>query len=155
MFTKARLLTAAAAAAAVLAVVAGTGIAMASIPDSGGVIHACYKPNANGSNAPLGVIDTARSGGHCPGGDKQLTWNQTAALTTQVVTAQAAPFPGGTTATATCPTGTTVTGGGFSAGTAAGAAVGESFPDGNAWTAVMTGGPSGAVLTVYAVCGSV
>jgi hypothetical protein len=76
-------------------------------------------------------------------------------LTTQVVTATAAPFPTGSTATATCPAGTSITGGGYNAGGAAGTAVGESFPDGNGWTAVMTGGPSGAVLTVYAVCGAI
>lgn len=53
------------------------GIAYASIPDSGGVIHGCYKPQGNGSNAALGVIDTALSGGHCPTGDTALNWNQT------------------------------------------------------------------------------
>lgn len=63
-------------AAAVIAVAAGTGIAWASIPDSSGVIHGCYKPQGNGSNAALGVIDTALSGGHCPGGDTELSWNQ-------------------------------------------------------------------------------
>lgn len=51
--------------------------AFASIPDSGGVIHGCYKPKSDGSNAPLGVIDTALSGGSCPAGNSQLTWNQT------------------------------------------------------------------------------
>lgn len=60
-----------------LALTAGTGIAMAAIPDSGGVIHGCYKPNSNGSNSALGVIDTVLSGGHCPTGDTALTWNQT------------------------------------------------------------------------------
>lgn len=53
------------------------GVATASIPDSGGVVHGCYKSNANGSNSALGVIDTALSGGHCPTGDTALTWNQT------------------------------------------------------------------------------
>lgn len=75
-------------------------------------------------------------------------------LTTQVVTATVGPFPTQTVATATCPTGTAVTGGGYNAGTASGTAVGESYPDDNGWTAVMTGGPSGATLTVYAVCAS-
>ena len=124
MFTKARLL-AAGAAAALLAVVAGASIAMASIPDPGGVIHACYKKPVPAHGTPLQVINTG-NGGSCASGYAALTWNQTAKLTTQVVTAQAAPFPGGTTATATCPTGTSVTGGGFSAGAAAGTAVGES-----------------------------
>lgn len=76
-------------------------------------------------------------------------------LTTEVVSSTApAPFPTDVTETAACPQGTAVTGGGFAAGTAGGTAVGESYPDGNGWTAVMTGGPSGAVLTVYAVCAS-
>jgi hypothetical protein len=56
---------------------AGLGIASASIPDSSGVIHGCYKPNTNGTNTTLGVIDTAKSGGSCPTGDTALTWNQT------------------------------------------------------------------------------
>lgn len=51
--------------------------AWASIPDSGGVIHGCYKPQANGSNTPLGVIDTALSNGRCPNGDTEVDWNQT------------------------------------------------------------------------------
>ena len=55
----------------------GVGIASAAIPDSSGVIHGCYKPNANGSLSVLGVVDTALSGGHCPGGQTALTWNQT------------------------------------------------------------------------------
>ena len=87
-----------------------------------------------------------------------LTTNSSSAqatLTTNVVSSTApAPFPTDVTETAICPSGTVVTGGGFTAGTAAGTAVGESYPDGNGWTAVMTGGPSGAVLTVYAVCAS-
>jgi hypothetical protein len=62
--------------AAVL-IAAGSGTALASIPDSGGVIHGCYKPQGNGSNSPLGVIDTALSNGKCPNGDTELTWNQT------------------------------------------------------------------------------
>jgi hypothetical protein len=106
---------------------------------------------------------TALAGGLTLAMAGAVTWAQTPAsatqpapsLTTQVVTATAAPFPGGTTATASCPTGTVITGGGFNAGAAAGTAVGESFPNGNAWTAVMTGGPSGQTLTVYAVCGKV
>src|SRR5215469_13010899 len=64
----------------------GVGTAYASIPDSGGVIHGCYKPQGNGSNAPLGVIDTALSNGHCPSGDTELTWNQTGPQGPQGVT---------------------------------------------------------------------
>lgn len=54
----------------------GAGVASASIPDSGGVIHACYQnpPPAHGAN--LQVIDTG-NGGSCSGGMAALTWNQT------------------------------------------------------------------------------
>lgn len=53
-----------------------TGLAWASIPDSAGVIHACYQspPPAHGAN--LQVIDTG-AGGSCSGGMVPLTWNQT------------------------------------------------------------------------------
>jgi hypothetical protein len=51
---------------------AGVGVAVASIPDSGGVIHACRK-NTDGS---LRVIDTAVTT-TCPSGWTALTWSQT------------------------------------------------------------------------------
>jgi hypothetical protein len=51
--------------------------ASASIPDSSGVIHGCYKPTGNGSAFTLGVIDTALPGGRCPKGQTALSWNQT------------------------------------------------------------------------------
>jgi hypothetical protein len=51
--------------------------ALASIPDSGGVIHGCYHPQANGASTPLGVIDTALPSGHCPGGWTEIDWGQT------------------------------------------------------------------------------
>jgi len=55
----------------------GADAAFASIPDSGGVIHGCYKANASGKRASLGVIDTALSGGVCPSGQTEVDWNQT------------------------------------------------------------------------------
>ena len=60
-----------------LVAAAGTGIAVAAIPDSNSVIHGCYKPQSDGHNSALGVIDTALSNGHCPSGNTELTWNQT------------------------------------------------------------------------------
>ncbi len=51
------------------------GIAYASIPDSGGVIHACYQSPPPSGGANLQVIDTD-AGGHCSGGKVELTWNQ-------------------------------------------------------------------------------
>lgn len=63
--------------AACLITLGGAGIAGASVPDSGGVIHGCYHPQSDGHNSALGVIDTALSNGHCPSGQTELTWNQT------------------------------------------------------------------------------
>src|SRR6266516_5272099 len=57
------------------AVLAG-GVAYASIPDSGGVIHACHKTPVPVHGAPLSVIDS-EAGGKCPAGSVALTWNQT------------------------------------------------------------------------------
>jgi hypothetical protein len=53
----------------VFALAAGT--AWASIPDSGGVIHGCYKTD----NGKLRVIDSSSAG--CATDEASLTWNQT------------------------------------------------------------------------------
>jgi hypothetical protein len=58
-------------------VLAATGTALASIPDSNGVFHACYTPTSNGGPATVKVINTALSGGHCLSGQKSMKWNQT------------------------------------------------------------------------------
>jgi hypothetical protein len=50
------------------------GIAYASIPDSSGVIHACYNTGSNPSGA-LRVIDTAK-GVTCSRNEKPIAWNQ-------------------------------------------------------------------------------
>jgi hypothetical protein len=57
---------------AVLAAVGG--VAVASIPDSSGVVHACYQKKSGG----LRVIDTAKRGvaGKCGKSEKPLAWNQ-------------------------------------------------------------------------------
>lgn len=62
--------------AAVAAAVGGTAVGFASVPDSAGVIHACYQQAATdaGSGSPLLIVDSAR--GHCPGGYTAITWNQ-------------------------------------------------------------------------------
>lgn len=123
---KARWLAAAAGAAVVLAV-AGIGIAQASIPDSSGVIHACYKIPVPAHGTNLQVIDTG-AGGSCASGFAAVTWNA-GPPAVQIVTATAQPpgFPTNNQATATCPSGTVVTGGGFDAGQVGGTAVGQSF----------------------------
>src|SRR3954451_6974922 len=62
------------AAAAVLAL-GCAGIAYSAIPDSGGVIHACFKDNGD-----LRVIDTAASKKEtCKNNETALNWNQTGA----------------------------------------------------------------------------
>jgi len=111
-------------------VLAGTGTALAatnSIPDSSGVIHACYKPNANGSLSPLGVIDTALPNGKCPANQREVDWNQTgpqgpagapgskvSVITVQHTTdGQIQPGIDIQGSDAVCPAGYTAVGGGF------------------------------------------
>jgi hypothetical protein len=54
---------------------AGVGAAVAAIPDSGGVIHACYKIPVPAHGSPLNVIDS-EAGGSCASGSTAVTWNQ-------------------------------------------------------------------------------
>src|SRR5258708_23745370 len=72
MLSKSKLIIA--VAAAPLLALAGLGIAWASIPDSNGVIHGCYKTSSPGQGA-LVVIDSATQ--TCPSGTTPLNWNQT------------------------------------------------------------------------------
>lgn len=60
------------ALATALLLLAGGGIAYATIPDASGVVHGCYK-NGNGA---LRVIDTG-AGAHCTPAETPLDWNQT------------------------------------------------------------------------------
>jgi hypothetical protein len=60
--------------AAAVALAAGGTVAYASVPDPGGVIHACYKTPVPAHGTPLNVIDTA--GGSCGSGTTAITWNQ-------------------------------------------------------------------------------
>ena len=62
---------------AVLAALAAGGIASATIPDSGGVIHGCYSKASSTSPPPgsLRVIDTGL-GQSCALNEVSLTWNQ-------------------------------------------------------------------------------
>src|SRR5262249_48167355 len=61
---------------AVLALGVIEGIAYAAIPDTNGVIHGCYNPNAaRGANGtPLNILDSAA--GSCNGNQREITWNQ-------------------------------------------------------------------------------
>ena len=57
---------------AVAALTIGASVAFGAIPDSGGVIHACYK-----SNGDLRLIDTAAGNdGTCKSQETALAWNQ-------------------------------------------------------------------------------
>jgi hypothetical protein len=77
------------------------GIAYASIPDSNGVIHACYLK----TTGKLRVIDSGGKG--CQAGEKPLNWSQTGATGTLGATGPTGPTgPTGQTG-ATGPTGPT------------------------------------------------
>jgi collagen triple helix repeat protein len=58
--------------AIVVPVIAATGVAWTSIPDSSGAIHACYQENVGN----LRVIDPS-AGDACRNSEQSLTWNQT------------------------------------------------------------------------------
>ena len=53
------------------------GVAYASIPDPGGVIHGCYSPSGSKqtNGAQLNILDSASAS--CNGSQKEITWNQT------------------------------------------------------------------------------
>ncbi len=147
----------------------GAGVAFASIPDSGGVIHACYQnpPPAHGAN--LQVIDTG-AGGSCSGGMTQVTWNQTGPQGPQGATGPQGPAgpstagpsgldlivvqgPGNSSGrdTATCPSDHPyVVGGGFSS---VSTGFSESIPYGTGgWLVQDTGFPNGPGAQAFVIC---
>jgi len=76
--------------------------AVASVPDSSGVIHACYKTTDPGQGE-LFIVDTG-SGGACSTDETSLTWSQSTTagpngLDVTIVQGDS----GGTFAQATCP----------------------------------------------------
>jgi hypothetical protein len=83
------------AALVVVVACAAGGIAYASIPDAGGVIHGCYDAKAagkkNGSN--LAVIDTTT--GTCGKNETELDWNQAGPAGADGVSVTSAPVPAG------------------------------------------------------------
>jgi hypothetical protein len=149
----------------------GVGVATGAIPSASGVIHACYK-TASGEKT-LRVID-AEGGHHCKQDETALAWNQqgpkgdpgatgpqgpqgpqgppgTSGLTTQVVT-QSVSSPGtvGTrSGSVSCPSGSKVTGGGYTASYGGTQQVVENRPSGNGWYVQVLATGS---ITVYAVC---
>jgi hypothetical protein len=55
-------------------ITAAVGIAYAAIPDSNGVVHACYQ-NVSGASKPVKLLDTGKAT-TCPSGWKAVSWNQ-------------------------------------------------------------------------------
>ncbi|HXQ58962.1 MAG TPA: phage tail protein [Acidimicrobiales bacterium] len=62
-----------AAVAVVFGALVATGVSWASIPDSGGTIHGCYK--TSGTAHALKIIDNAKTAA-CPKGSTALNWDQ-------------------------------------------------------------------------------
>jgi hypothetical protein len=159
-------------AVAIGALLAGGGIAYATIPDSGGAIHACYAR----SGGALRVVDAAK----CKTNENSLAWNQagvpgaegTDGVSGREVVKSSQNIDsvfggeGAFFSNATCPTGKVAVGGGADGkinGSTAVFDIRASNPfDSNGssgWTATMgkAGGASFAVgesisYTVYAIC---
>jgi hypothetical protein len=134
------------AAVVVGALIVGAGVSWASIPDSGGVISACY----NNTNGSLRVID-AEGGASCSGNETALNWEQfapTVILSQQRVSSGAVQHTlsagSGVGQTVSCPAGWEVTGGGYSLPDSAPVRVATSAPD-------ATFPPGGPLLKTWAV----
>jgi hypothetical protein len=167
------------AVAAVAALAVSGGIAYASIPDAGGVIHACLLKNVG----TIRVIDTAKSGlpGHCSNVETEITWNQKGqAGAPGAPGAQGAPGADGADGadgasgyevvtnsaeltagavwygTVACPAGKVATGGGFTTSPSTfDTAVNSSGPalNGTVWTGgLRNNGGSSVDATVSVIC---
>jgi hypothetical protein len=111
------------AAGAVLGagLVAAVGMAYASIPDSSGVIHACYQ-NVTSANKPVKLLNTSQKTA-CPSGWLPVSWNQqgiqgppgtNGVSGYQLITAAGTVSANtGATVTAQCPGGKHEIGGGY------------------------------------------
>ncbi len=141
-------------------------VAYASIPGPDGVIHACYK-TSNPAQGALIAIDSSAS---CPSGYTALNWNQTgpqgpagtngvsgyehatpaSASAVEIATGVWAAGP----ATATCPTGKVVLGGGVQVdGGDPGLSTSYSWPSStNSWQGAAHGSYDFGGINVYAIC---
>lgn len=86
---------------------AGAGVAFATIPDSSGTIHACYK-NSTGA---LSVIDTG-AGQSCGSGETALNWSGALSYYTKTAGPDTVGPQTGDTNGATCNSGDAAVGGG-------------------------------------------
>lgn len=103
-----------------VALAAAAGIAYASIPDSSGVIHACWQ-NVTSANKPVKLLNTSQKT-TCPSGWSALSWNQTgaqgppgglAASDVSYIWSPAGYVQAPGISYAYCPSGSTAVGGGF------------------------------------------
>jgi len=150
---------------AALAIVVAAGVAWATIPDGSGVIHSCFKKQGGA----LRLIDPGQGGVQGvqgiqgPQGDQGVQGKQgppgVGVSDYQVITALGTTATQGNdaygTASADCPDGTRVVGGGFSLPSTQNLSVEESSASlsqfGDSWT-VTAWGDAGWVFVAYAVC---
>lgn len=129
-FVKSRLV---AALAGGLLVAVGGGIAFASVPDGGGLIHACYNANAaeQANGATLHIIDSDATS--CSSGATEISWPQSAPPPVPPVVTTYNYRVGGivagtSVARAFCQPGEAVTGGGGLATSPADVGLMQDFP---------------------------
>lgn len=139
---------------ALLALLTGAGVAYATIPDSNGTIHTCYRADGIGQGT-LSVIDSDTES--CPSGFEELTWSQGGLVgrtTVSNTVSSSNPAVQSVTADVACPAGTVATGGG-----AATDVLVASKPTATGWEATGRrfdpGGGGSIGVTVWAVCAEV
>ena len=156
--------------AAVAFAVLGAGVATATIPDSSGTIHGCYKK----TNGNLSIIDTG-NGATCQASEAAVSWSQKGVQGLagpqgvqgqqgpqgsagpdgvddySIATAQATTSSGHASAVAGCPTGSIAVGGGFDVPKSANVTPFESQSDVTGWVVTFYG-DDGVTFTAYAVC---
>jgi hypothetical protein len=143
--------------AAVVLTIGASAVAIAAIPDSNGVIHAC-RDNRTGA---LRVIDT-EAGQTCSSKESALYWNQTGPqgppglsgyeVRTQTFTTG---FGSGLNVDVSCGS-KSVLGGGYDVTGVTGLSVTASHPHGNGWRITFTYSGAGQVsFDAWAICANV
>ena len=128
------------------------GVAYATIPDSGGVIHGCYKVNGD-----LRVIDSPSQS--CAMNETALTWSQTGPQGPpgisgyEIVSNTMNLEVGEQNLQVPCPAGKNATGGGFHLSNAGqNEQVIHSYPGSSSWTVGVNASVAGDTLEVFVVC---